>query len=120
VAAAPGLPAIGQRSIAGNALPDPDRRLTYEIREFPAEVLEESPELREYEYVVDEDNVVVVGRRDRRVIEIIDYPCLTATIKNVFLSFRNFPALEGYAPLRAWGNWWQIFYSLKTSGASAS
>jgi hypothetical protein len=37
------FPAIGQRAIAGNALPDPDRRLTYEIRDFPAEVLEEAP-----------------------------------------------------------------------------
>jgi hypothetical protein len=45
---------------------------TYEIREFPTEILEEAPELREYEYVVDEDNVVVVDRRDRRVIEILD------------------------------------------------
>lgn len=45
---------------------------TYEIREFPADVLQESPELREYEYVVDEDNVIVVDRRDRRVIEILD------------------------------------------------
>ena len=45
---------------------------TYEIREFPAEVLQESPELRDYEYVLDEDVVVVVDRRERRVIEIID------------------------------------------------
>jgi Protein of unknown function (DUF1236). len=45
---------------------------TYEIREFPNEVVEESPELREYEYVLDDDNVIVVDRRDRRVIEIID------------------------------------------------
>ena len=45
---------------------------SYEIREFPADVLQESPELREYEYVVEEDNVIVVDRRDRRVIEILD------------------------------------------------
>lgn len=45
---------------------------TYEIREFPSEVVEESPELKEYEYVVDDDNVIVVDRHDRRVIEIID------------------------------------------------
>ena len=45
---------------------------TYEIREFPADVIEESPELKEYDYVVDEDEVVVVDRRDRRVIEVIE------------------------------------------------
>lgn len=45
---------------------------TYEVREFPVEILQESPELRDYEYVLDEDNVVVVDRRERRVIEILD------------------------------------------------
>ena len=45
---------------------------TYEIREFPAEVVEESPELREYDYVIDDNEVVVVDRRDRRVIEVIE------------------------------------------------
>lgn len=45
---------------------------SYEIREFPTEIVRESPELKEYEYVVVEENVFVVDRRDRRVIEIID------------------------------------------------
>ena len=45
---------------------------SYEIREFPTEIIQEAPELREYDYIVEDDNVIVVDRRERRVIEIID------------------------------------------------
>lgn len=45
---------------------------SYEVLAFPAEIIQEAPELREYDYVLEEEAVVVVDRRERRVIEILN------------------------------------------------
>ena len=42
------------------------------LRELPDTILTEVPEIRSYEYFVRDDDVVLIDRRERRIVEVIE------------------------------------------------
>ena len=57
----------GTRIMIGETVPD-----TIELRELPDTIVMEVPEIRSYEYFVRDDDVVLIDRRERRIVDVIE------------------------------------------------
>jgi hypothetical protein len=57
----------GMRIIVGETVPE-----TIVLRELPDTILTEVPEIRSYEYFVRDDDVVLIDRRERRIVDVIE------------------------------------------------
>jgi len=55
------------RIMIGETVPD-----TIELRELPDTIVMEVPEIRSYEYFVRDDDVVLIDRRERRIVDVIE------------------------------------------------